>query len=145
LKYIVIILISFILLYTDKEWSYTSLNSSTLDLRDFNEDEMSFWTRIVDEIIGVNVKRGMTAEDREKGLRKLRKKVVIGFCVANGVWIISLCICYAFLLQLMDNKTTFSIIILASLGLSPLVQVTGMVVFRCSELIKGIFQWLISE
>ncbi|XP_033762780.1 uncharacterized protein LOC117344218 [Pecten maximus] len=122
--------------------SYTSLNSSVLDLQNFNEDEVSFWEKVVNNVIGVNVKGGMTSEERTNGLRTTRKKVVIWFLSINAVWVIVLCACYGLLLQLMDNKTIFSVVMISSLGLTPLIQVTGMIVDRSLVLFRLISKYL---
>ncbi|OWF55491.1 Chitin synthase 2 [Mizuhopecten yessoensis] len=122
--------------------SYTSLNSSVLDLQNFNEDEDSFWERVVKNLIGVNVPGGMSSDERTEGLRVMRKKVVIWFLSINAVWVIILCGCYGFLLQLMDNKTIFSVVMISSLGLTPLIQVTGMLVDRGCVLFRLIRKYL---
>ncbi|XP_060086210.1 uncharacterized protein LOC132565583 [Ylistrum balloti] len=122
--------------------SYTSLNSSVLDLQNFNEDEVSFWEKVVNDLVGVNVQGGMTADERTEGLRVMRNKVVAWFLSINAVWVIVLCGCYGLLLQLMDNKTIFSVVMISSLGLTPLIQVTGMIVDRSCVLFRMISKYL---
>ncbi|XP_069101066.1 uncharacterized protein [Argopecten irradians] len=118
--------------------SFSTLNSSVLDLQNFNEDEVSFWEKVVGDKVGVNVSGGLTSEERTAGLRVTRNKVTCWFLLINAFWVILLCACYGLMLQLMDNKTIFSIVMLSSLGLTPLIQVTGMLVDRGRVLLQHI-------
>lgn len=106
------------------------MSSSAPDLTDYNETETEFWTKLVKTLVGKDVNISISGEERDIGLHKLRKKALAIFLAANGIWILLLCGFYAFLLQLLDNKSTYGIVMGALLGLSPLIQLCGMTVYR---------------
>ncbi|KAJ8313553.1 LOW QUALITY PROTEIN: hypothetical protein KUTeg_008114 [Tegillarca granosa] len=115
------------LLSNCKASSYASLSSSAPDLTDYKTE---FWTKIVKTLVGKDVNISISGAERDIGLHKLRKKAVAVFLLANGIWILLLCGFYAFLLQLLDNKSTYGIVMGALMGLSPLIQMCGMTVYR---------------
>ncbi|XP_061180308.1 uncharacterized protein LOC133188841 [Saccostrea echinata] len=113
--------------------SYESLSSSAIDLQDISEDETTFWQNLVSESIGVNINTGITQEERNTGLRSLRNKTLAGYLSLNLLWVALLTGFYAFLTKYFTDKLVYGIVVLCLLGISALVQLLGMTVYRLSD------------
>lgn len=122
--------------------SLHSLSASSLSISDYNQHECDFWEELVSGTVGSNVSKGMSDEDRRSGLKALRKRALIFFLSANFICIVALVGFYAFLMQTFSNKSTFSIVMGVTLGLSPLIQISGSTVYRVDDTLIRIGRWV---
>lgn len=104
-----------------------------MDLQNISEDETMFWQTLVSESIGVCVNTGLSTEERTKGLRPLRNKVLVGYLVLNLFWVALLTGFYAFLTSFFTDKLVYGVIVLCLLGVSAVIQLLGMTVYRVSD------------
>ena len=104
-----------------------------MDLQNISEDETMFWQTLVSESIGVRVNTGLSTEERTKGLRPLRNKVLVGYLVLNLFWVALLTGFYAFLTSFFTDKLVYGVIVLCLLGVSAVIQLLGMTVYRVSD------------
>ncbi|XP_062583461.1 uncharacterized protein LOC134245205 [Saccostrea cucullata] len=118
--------------------SYESLSSSAIDLRDISEDETTFWQKLVNDSIGVNINTGITQQERNNGLRSLRNKTLVGYLSLNLLWVALLTGFYAFLTKYFTDKLVYGIVVLCLLGISALVQLLGMTVYRLSDCLSRV-------
>ncbi|CAC5388353.1 CHS1 [Mytilus coruscus] len=110
-----------------------SLSASSISLSDFNQTEFKFWEGLVSNVIGSSVSKGISNEDRNMGLKLLRKKALIFFLSANLICVIALLGFHAFSEQTSGSKSTFSIVMGVTLWLSPLFK---YLVVLCTESMK---------
>ncbi|XP_063421659.1 uncharacterized protein LOC134706559 [Mytilus trossulus] len=122
--------------------SLRSLSASSVSLSDYNQTEFEFWEELVSNVVGSTASKGLSNEDRILGLKRLRKKALIFFLIANLVCIIALVGLYAFVLQNISNKILFSIAMAVTLGLSPLIQISGSTVYRIDDTLIRIGRWV---
>ncbi|VDI71313.1 chitin synthase [Mytilus galloprovincialis] len=122
--------------------SLRSLSASSVSLSDYNQTEFEFWEELVSNVVGSSASKGLSNEDRILGLKRLRKKALIFFLIANLVCIIALVGLYAFVLQNISNKILFSIAMAVTLGLSPLIQISGSTVYRIDDTLIRIGRWV---
>ncbi|CAC5389812.1 CHS1 [Mytilus coruscus] len=122
--------------------SLRSLSASSVSLSDYNQTEFEFWEELVSNVVGSSVSKGLSNADRIFGLQKLRKKALIFFLISNLICIIALVGLYAFLLQTFSNKSTFTIVMAVTLGLSPLIQISGSTVYRIDDTLNRIGRWI---
>lgn len=120
---------------TDRSNSYESLSSSAIDLQEVSEDETLFWQSLVTDSIGAGVKTGLTPEQRTKGLRSLRNRALAGYLTVNMLWVALLTGFYAFLTKFFTDKLVYGVIVLTLLGISAIIQILGMTVYRCSDML----------
>lgn len=122
--------------------SLHSLSASSLSINDYNQSEFEFWEDLVSNVVGSDVSNGITDEERKVGLNKLRKKALLFFLFSNMFCIIILVGFYAFLMQTLGDKSTFSIVMGVTLGLSPLIQISGSTVYRIDDVLTRIGRWV---
>ncbi|XP_052094822.1 chitin synthase chs-2-like isoform X2 [Mytilus californianus] len=122
--------------------SLRSLSASSVSLSDYNQSEFEFWEELVSNVVGSSVSKGLSNEDRILGLKRLRKKALIFVFFTNLIGIIALLGLYAFLLQTFSRKFTFTIIMAVTLGLSPLIQISGSTVYRIDDTFNRIGRWI---
>lgn len=121
--------------HTDRSNSYESLSSSAIDLQEVSEDETLFWQSLVTNSIGAGVNPGLSSEQRTKGLRSLRNRALVGYLTVNMVWVAVLTGFYAFLTKFFTDKLVYGVIVLSLLGVSAIIQILGMTVYRCSDML----------
>lgn len=109
--------------------------NSAIDLKDVNEDEALFWQNLVTDCIGVSVNRGSSQEDRTNGLRSLRKRAVIGYLTVNFLWIVILIGTDELLTKFPTDRLLFGLIVLGILCVPIVIQMLGMTVYRCSDML----------
>lgn len=114
------------------------MSASSLSISDYNQHEYDFWEELVTGTVGANVSKGISDDERRTGLQALRKKALIFFLSANFICIVALVGFYAFLMQTFSNKSTFSIVMGVTLGLSPLIQISGSTVYRIEDTLTRI-------
>lgn len=124
--------------FTVDTTSLHSLSASSLSISDYNQHEYDFWEELVTGTVGANVSKGISDDERRTGLQALRKKALIFFLSANFICIVALVGFYAFLMQTFSNKSTFSIVMGVTLGLSPLIQISGSTVYRIEDTLTRI-------
>lgn len=134
--------IFYILHFTVDTTSLHSLSASSLSINDYNQSEFEFWEDLVTNVVGSEVSNGISDEERKIGLRKLRKKALLFFLFSNILCIIILVGFYAFLMQTLGDKSTFSIVMGVTLGLSPLIQISGSTVYRIDDVLTRIGRWV---
>ncbi|XP_048755154.2 uncharacterized protein LOC125666075 [Ostrea edulis] len=113
--------------------SYESLSYSAIDLQDVSGDETAFWQNLVTNSIGATINTGLTQEDRTTGLRALRNKALVGYLSLNLIWVALLAGFYAFLINYFEDKLVYGIVVFGFLGVSAVVQLLGMTVYRISD------------
>lgn len=122
--------------------SLHSLSASSLSINDYNQSEFEFWEDLVSNVVGSDVSNGISDEERKVGLSKLRKKALLFFLFSNMLCIIILVGFYAFLMQTLGDKSTFSIVMGVTLGLSPLIQISGSTIYRIDDVLTRIGRWV---
>ncbi|CAC5389821.1 CHS1 [Mytilus coruscus] len=122
--------------------SLRSLSASSVSLSDYNQTEFEFWEELVSNVVGSSVSKGLSNEDRILGLKRLRKKALMFFFIANLIGIIALIGLYGFLVQTFSSKSTFTIVMAVTLGLSPLILISGSTVYRVDDTLNRIGRWI---
>jgi hypothetical protein len=121
--------------FSDRSNSYESLSSSAIDLQDISGEETAFWENLVTNSIGATINTGLTPEDRTAGLRTLRNKALVGYLTLNLLWVAMLTGFYAFLTKYFTDKLVYGIVVLCLLGVSAMVQLLGMTVYRIGDIL----------
>ncbi|CAC5388366.1 unnamed protein product [Mytilus coruscus] len=119
-----------------------SLSASSFSLSDFNQNEFKFWEGLVFNFVGSSVSEGLSNEDRKLGLKLLRKKALLIFLSANRICVIALVGFYAFSMQTLGSKSTFSIVMGLMLSLSPIIQISSSNVYRIIDILNRIGRWI---
>lgn len=112
-----------------------AFQNSAIDLKDVNEDEALFWQNLVTDCIGVSVNSGISQEDLTNGLRSLRKRAVIGYLTVNFLWIVILIGTDELLTKFLTYRLLFGLIVLSILCVPTFIQMLGMTVYRCSDML----------
>ena len=85
---------------------------------------------------------GITQQERNSGLRRLRNKALAGYLTANIIWLGLLVGFYAYLINQFEDKTVYGIVVIAILGISPVIQLAGMTVYKLSDVMRRIASWV---
>ncbi|XP_041365297.1 uncharacterized protein LOC121380520 [Gigantopelta aegis] len=102
-------------------------------LKDMRHEEQTFWTQLVQDLVGKDTNLGLNKHDLEAGLHKLRLKAVLAICIVNIAWVVGLGFFYNSAVSRDSSLNGYGIMNGILYGFSFLIQVVGMTVFRVQD------------